>query len=312
MASVTRAIVATAQDYPAKPIRWIVGYPAGGGFDILARSLSQKMTLELGQPFIIDNRPGAAGIIGAEAAARSAPDGYTMVFIGPGELVYNQVFYKKLPYDADKDFTPVGLVAKFPLVLVVNSSVNAKNIGEFIALAKSSPGRLSYASGGLGHPNHLAMELLKQRAGIDLVNVPYRGMPPAIQDVVAGSIPAMFLDLASGTTQVKAGKVRMLAVSTRERLALWPELPTLAESGIANYEYFPWGGLAFPAGTPAAAVRRMNEALAKSLRSPDLVKRFGEAGIELVASTPEQLAELIQDDRKKWHPLIRSLGISLD
>jgi tripartite-type tricarboxylate transporter receptor subunit TctC len=312
LATAALPAVATAQAYPNKPIKWIVGYPSGGAFDFLARALAQPMAVDLGQPLLVENRPGAAGIIGMEAASRSAPDGYTVAFVGSGELVFNQVFYKKLPYDPDKDFTLVGLVAKIPLVLAVNNSIDAKDIGQFIAHVKANPGKLSYASGGLGHPTHLAMELLKQRAGMDITNVAYRGMAPALQDVVAGNVPAIFIDVATGMAQLKAGKLKMLGVSTKERIERVSGVPPIAESGIPNFDVYSWVALAFPGGTSPQIVKRMNDALGKALQSPDVAKRFTDFGIDPLSGSAEQLSGLIRSDREKWHPLIRNLGISLD
>lgn len=310
--SLAGATTATAQTYPDRPIKWMIGYPAGGASDFLARVLSQKMGPDLSQPLVIENKPGAAGILSMDATAKSASDGYTIANTGNGELVYNLGLYKKLPYDADKDFTLVGTIAKLPMVLIVQPSMPVKDVKDLVALAKKDPGKLNYGSGGIGHPVQMAMEMLKHRAGIDITPIAYRGVAPALQDFLGGSISLMYIDLASGLAAIRDGKARPIAVSTKERLAALPDIPTVEESGIKDYDVFAWQGLVVPAKTPPAAIERLRSSLNTALKDADVIKRFNEAGVQPMASTPVEFAKLVQNDRATWLPLIKSLNLSLD
>ncbi|MFN3347456.1 Bug family tripartite tricarboxylate transporter substrate binding protein [Pseudorhodoplanes sp.] len=306
------AMPAFGQTYPNRPIKWMVGYPAGGASDFLARVLATKMGPDLAQPLVIENKPGAAGIISMDATAKSDPDGYTIANTGNGEFVFNLGLYKKLPYDADKDFALVGTIAKVPMVLIVQPSMPVKNLKELISLAKKDPGKLNYGSGGIGHPVQMGMEMLKHRAGIDLTPVAYRGMAPAVQDFLAGSTSLMFVDLAAGLGIIRDGKARPIAVSTRERLPALPDVPTIEESGIPDFDVFAWQGMIVPAKTPTASVERLRKSLNTALQDAEIVKRFNEAGMQPMISTPAEFATLIQNDRKLWLPLIKSLNLSLE
>jgi len=301
-----------AQAYPSQPIRWIVPYPAGGGTDVVARTLAEEMKAGLGQQIIVDNKPGAATIIGAEALKQSKPDGYT---IGTGDtstLSSNPHLYKTLPYDPAKDFVLIGMMARFNLLLVVHPSVDAKTVKEFIALRAAAKEPLGYATPGIGTPHHLAMELFNQRSASKGLHVPYKGAAPAVQDLIAGQVPSMFLDLAAGIQHVRAGKVRVLAVASAKRLAALPDAPTLAEAGVADSEAYALQGLAAPAGTPKPIVERLNAELVKAVGSAAVVKRFDELGVEPISSTPEQFAETVRAESTKWGALIKELKISLD
>ncbi|TXL79439.1 tripartite tricarboxylate transporter substrate binding protein [Vineibacter terrae] len=303
---------ALAQAYPSQPIRWIVPYPAGGGTDVVARTLAEEMKAGLGQQIIVDNKPGAATIIGAEALKQSKPDGYT---IGTGDtstLSSNPHLYKTLPYDPAKDFVLIGMMARFNLLLVVHPSVEARTVKEFIALRAAAKEPLGYATPGIGTPHHLAMELFNQRSGSKGLHVPYKGAAPAVQDLIAGQVPSMFLDLAAGIQHVRSGKVRVLAVASAKRLAALPDVPTLAEAGVADSEAYALQGLAAPAGTPKPIVERLNAELVKAVGSPTVVKRFDELGVEPISSTPEQFAETVRAESTKWGALIKELKISLD
>ncbi len=301
-----------AQAYPSQPIRWIVPYPAGGGTDVVARTLAEEMKAGLGQQIIVDNKPGAATIIGAEALKQSKPDGYT---IGTGDtstLSSNPHLYKALPYDPAKDFVLIGMMARFNLLLVVHPSVEAKTVKEFIALRAAAKEPLGYATPGIGTPHHLAMELFNQRSASKGLHVPYKGAAPAVQDLIAGQVPSMFLDLAAGIQHVRAGKVRVLAIASAKRLAALPDVPTLAEAGVADSEAYALQGLAAPAGTPKPIVERLNAELVKAVGSAAVVKRFDELGVEPISSTPEQFAETVRAESTKWGALIKELRISLD
>lgn len=301
-----------AQAYASQPIRWIVPYPAGGGTDVVARTLAEEMKAGLGQQIIVDNKPGAATIIGAEALKQSKPDGYT---IGTGDtstLSSNPHLYKTLPYDPAKDFVLIGMMARFNLLLVVHPSVEAKTVKEFIALRAAAKEPLGYATPGIGTPHHLAMELFNQRSASKGLHVPYKGAAPAVQDLIAGQVPSMFLDLAAGIQHVRSNKVRVLAIASAKRLAALPDAPTLAEAGVADSEAYALQGLAAPAGTPKPIIERLNAELVKAVSGPAVIKRFDELGVEPISSTPEQFAETVRAESTKWGALIKELKISLD
>lgn len=299
-----------SQTYPTKPVTWVVGYPPGGGVDFIARTLSKHMAADLGQTLVVDNKAGAAGSIGASAIARAAPDGYTIGSIGNGELVFNSLLYKKLIYNPDGDLTAIGPVAKVPFLFAVNASLPVRNVQEFVAYARQKP--LQYASGGIGHPNHLAMEMFKSRAGFQIEGVPYKGMAPALQDFLSGQIPAMFIDLATATAQMASGRFRVLAVSTKERLPALPEVPTMREAGVADYDVYAWQGLVAPVGTPKAVVSRISMALGKALKNPEVEKAFRDAGMQPIPGNDADLGALVAADKKYWTALLQSLNIKLD
>lgn len=297
--------------FPSKPLRWIIAYPAGGGQDFLARHLSVQMGKQLGQSIIIDNRPGAAGIIGTEAASKAPADGYTMVTGDNGAMVLNTALYKKLPYSPD-DFTPLGFMAGFPLILVVNPASPFTSAKQWLAAVKRSPGMYSYASPGAGSPHHLAMELIKERTGSFIVHVPYRGTAMAIQDVMSGQLPMMVVDTAGGLAQIRAGKVRALAVLSPKRIAQLPNVPTLAESGVPDFEAVAWQGLFVPRGTPPDIAARLSAEMQKAIVVPEVKARLEELGLEVMPSDGPQLARFIERETKFWHKLIRDRHLSLD
>jgi tripartite-type tricarboxylate transporter receptor subunit TctC len=301
--------IAFAQAYPYKPVRWILGYPPGGGTEFIARNVANTLQGQLGQPLVIENRPGAAAILGAEAAARSAPDGYTLFMADNGTFVFHTAIYKKLPYDPVKDFAPVGMIVKGYMILLSSQFASLK---ELVEAAKANPGKLDNASNGSGTAHHLAAELLKQRAGIDVINVPFKGTAAVMQEVMSGRVAMGFADLSAARGQVTSGKVRALAVASKKRIEQLPDVPTFAELGYPDFEVYFWQGLAVPAGTPRDIVNRLSTELVKTLKTPEVEKRFVDAGMEVSPSTPDEMAKTIRDDQAFWVPLIRKLGITVD
>ncbi len=297
---------------PDPLIKWVVPYPAGGGTDNLARTLADSMRVGIGQPIIVENRPGAATNIGGEFVARAKADGHTVMSADNALLAFNEHLFKKLPFDPDKDFSYIGAIGKFPLALVVHPSFPAQNFQEFLAYVKARPGQVSYASVGNGSPHHLAMELFKNRTGTFITHIPYRGAAPAMQDVMGGQVPVMFLDLASGLSIVKSGKVRPLAIGSASRSPLLPDVPTLDELGIRNAEVFAFQGLLGPAGLPAPVVARLNQALNQALADPAVLKRFTEFGFEPLVGSPEAFRKLARAESARWGTVIRANQISLD
>ncbi|WP_416050181.1 Bug family tripartite tricarboxylate transporter substrate binding protein [Cupriavidus basilensis] len=301
-----------ADNWPAQPIRWVVPYPAGGGTDVVARTLGQAITPALGQQVVIDNRPGAATIVGADAVAHSKPDGYTLLTADTATLAANPSLYKKLPYNADKDFVHVGMVARFPLILVATPNFPARTLKEAIEYVQKNPGKVNFASPGAGSPHHLAMELFMDQTKTRMTHVPYKGAAPAVQDLLAGQVELMFLDLASGQQNVAAGKVRALGVATPKRLTALPTVPTVAEAGVPGFEAYAWQGVVAPAGTPKPVVTRLNAELVKALKSADVQKRFEGIGVEPVSSTPEEFAQYAHAEAERWGKLIKAKGITVD
>ena len=302
-------LVASAQSYPSKPIRWILGYPPGGGTEFIARTVAHTLSQNLGQQIVIENRPGAAAILGADAAAKSPPDGYTLFMADNGTFVYHLGVYKKLPYDPNKDFIPVGMIARGYMLLLSGSYASLK---EFVDAAKAQPGKLNNASNGSGTSHHLAMELLKSRAGIDVVNVPFKGTAAVMQEVMSQRVATGFADVSAARGALSGGKVKPLAVASRKRLAALPEVPTFEEAGYPDFEVFFWQGIAVPAGTPREIVSKLSTELFKAMNSPEVQKRLGDAGMEVLPTTSEQMAQQIRADQAFWVPLIRKLGISVD
>jgi tripartite-type tricarboxylate transporter receptor subunit TctC len=313
---ITLALAATsasAQTYPNKPIRLVVPYSAGGGTDFFARTVGGKLGEQLHQTIVVDNRPGAATIIGADNAAKSAPDGYTVLLADSTTLAVNPSLYKKLPYDPVKDFAPVTLTARFAMLLVVNPNLSkATDVKTFIEEAKSAGGQMSYASVGAGTTHHLTMELFMQRVGISMNHIPYKGAGPAIQDVVGGQVPAMFVDLAAGAPMIKAGKLRELAVASPKRIVALPNVPTFAEQGIGQFEAWAWQGLAVPTGTPPEAIARLNTEFAKSVADPGVRQKLVDAGVEPVTSTPEEMSAYIKSETAKWAQVIKQGNIKVE
>ena len=295
-------------DYPSKPVKIIVPSAPGGGTDIAARVLAQHLSQAMGQQFFIDNRPGAGNMIGIEAAARSAPDGYTLLMTA-STLSINQLTYKKVLYDAVRDFAPISLVVSLPSVLVVHPSVPARSLAELVALAKQKPDQLTYASAGIGTNPHLSMELLKTMTGIEIRHIPYRGVGPALNDLVAGQVGILIAGVLTTKPQVDAGTVRGLAVTGLKRVEALPDVPTVAEAGIANYEALQWYGLLAPAGTPAPIITRLHAETAKAVRSAEMKERLAADGADPVGNTPAEFAAHIKEEMRKWAEVARAAKI---
>ncbi len=301
------AAVAWAQPYPARAVRLIVPYAPGGGTDILARALAPRVSEALGQSLVVENRPGAGGNIGADAAAKAAPDGYTLVMAA--NTIAINAGLGKLPFDPVKDFAPVTMLASAPMLLVVHPGVNAKSTAELIALAKASPARLNFSNPGNGTPQHLAEELFNRMAGVDIQHVVYKGGGPALLDLVAGTTQAAVLTMASVKPFVANGKLRVLAVATAKRSQAMPEVPTIAESGVPGYEADLWYGIMAPAGTAREVVQRLNQVFARALAAPEVQERLAALGFEAAPGTPERLGEIHRNDIEKYGRLIREAGI---
>ncbi|HUP29915.1 MAG TPA: tripartite tricarboxylate transporter substrate binding protein [Usitatibacter sp.] len=290
----------------------MVPYPAGGPLDIVARLLAQKVAENTGQPVIVDNRPGAGGNIGADLVAKAAPDGYTLLMGAVATHAINPALYAALPFDPARDFVPIIQVASTPNVLVVNPAIPAASVQEFIAHAKRNPGKLDFGSGSTGSAGHLAGELFKSMAGVDMTHVPYKGAAPAMQDLVSGQIHLMFDNLASALAQVRAGKVKALAVTTAMRSALAPELPTIAESGLPGFDISTWFGVFAPAATPRPALDRLHAEFSRALASPDVRERMLALGAEPVGGTPAGFAAYIRSEAEKYARLVKSSGAKAD
>ena len=303
---------AHADGYPAKPIRFVVPYPAGGPLDTVARLLGQKVSESTKQPVIVDNKPGAGGNIGADAVAKAPPDGYTILMGAVATHAINPTLYASMPYDSVRDFAPVTQVASTPNVLVVHPAVPASTVREFIAYAKSNPGKLNFGSGSTGSAGHLAGELFKSMAGVDMTHVAYKGAAPAMNDLIGGQIQLMFDNLASSLAQVRGGKIRALAVTTAQRSALAPELPTIAESGLPGFDISTWFGVFVPAGTPREVVDRLHAEFAKALAAPDIREKMLNLGAEPVASRPEEFAAYIRAEADKYARVIKASGARAD
>jgi tripartite-type tricarboxylate transporter receptor subunit TctC len=311
-ALVAAPFVRAQSNYPEQVIRWIVPYPAGGGTDVIARTLSEAMRTTLGQQIVIDNRPGAATNIGADLVAKSKPDGYTIMSADNAVLAFNEHLFGRLPFNPQTDFSYIGAIGRFPLALVVHPDFPAKDFKEFLAYVKANPGKVNYASPGNGSPHHLAMEMFKNRTGTFITHIPYRGAAPAMADVMGGQVPCMFLDLASGLQVMQGNKVRVLAIGSATRSKLLPNVPTLAEVGVRESEVFAFQGLLGPAGLPANVVARLNGDLNKSFATAAVQKRFGDIGMEAMPGTPEQFRALALAESKRWGPVIKATGVKLD
>lgn len=302
------AFAQTDVAYPSKPIRIIVPSAPGSGPDIMARAIGQKLTESLGQPLVIDDKPGAGGIIGSEAAARSAPDGYTLIMANAGSHAVNASLYAKLPYDPVKDFAPVTLVAMAPNILIVHPTLPAKTAKDLIALAKTRPGELTFGSGGNGSTAHLSGEMFRTMAGIDIVHIPFKGSPAAVIGVIAGQIAMAFPNIPPALPHVRSGKLKALAVTTAKRSAAVPDLPTIAESGLPGYEATAWFGVLAPAGTSPAIIAKLNAAIVKSVQLRDLQERLAAEGTQAIGNTPEQFAQIIKTDIAKWAKVVKASG----
>ncbi|HZE60346.1 MAG TPA: tripartite tricarboxylate transporter substrate binding protein [Burkholderiales bacterium] len=303
---------ACAQEYPRKAIRLIVPFAPGGGNDTVARAIAQSAGASLGQPMVVDNRAGAGGILGAELAAKSAPDGYTLFLGGVGSHAVNPNLHTRLPYDPVKDFAPITLIASAPSVLVVHPSLPARTLAEFTALAKASPGRINYASNGNGSSAQLAAVLYESMAGVRMVHVPYKGLAPALVDLLGGEVQAMFSSVVAIVPNIKAGRLRALAVTGKRRAAALPEVPTLDESGVPGYEAGSWYGILAPAGTPQAIVAKLREAIVHALARPEVRERLASEGAEVIGSTPEAFAAHITAELARMGKLIRDAGIRME
>lgn len=304
--------LAAQQTYPSKPIRLIVPYPAGGATDFFARFVFARMSETLGQQVVVENRPGAGTAIGASEVARSAPDGYTLLLGDAGTYAFNPTLYKKLTYDPVRDFSPVSLTGRFALILAVNPSVDAKEVKEFVQAAKSRPGQINYGAPGPGSPIHLAMEFFRQRAGLNMTPIPYKGGADAMNDLLGGRISAMFPDIASALPQIRGGKLRALAVASEKRVAALPDLPTIGESGYPGFEAWAWQGFVAPAKTPRPVIDRLNAEFAKVMAEPAIRQKLSESGFEPQTSTPEQFADYMKAEIAKWAKVIRESNITLD
>jgi tripartite-type tricarboxylate transporter receptor subunit TctC len=304
--------VSATEPYPVKPVRLIVTNPPGGTSDILARALGDELGRSMGQTFLVDNRPGANGNLGAEILIKSPADGYTLLLTPPGPLAINASLYKSLPFDPKTAFAPVSMVAVVPLVLVVNPSLPIKNVAELLAYARSSPGKLSGASQGNGSTGHLALELLKFMTGIDVVHVPYKGSAPALTDLLAGHVQIMFDNTTSSLPHVRRGSLRAIAVAERQRILGAPDIPTLDESGVKGFEATPWFGVVARAGTPEAIVNRLSAEIKTAFQKPTLESRFSALGVELRTLSPEEFARHIRSETEKWDRIIRVSGAHAD
>ena len=296
--------------YPTKPIRMIVPFAAGGGTDLIARLAAQKLTEAWGQQVIVDNRPGAGGIVGTETGVRSAPDGYTYVLMGTSYTV-NPSFYK-LAFDPVNDITPIAQISQGPFVVVLHPGVPANNVKELIALAKAKPGQLSYSTSGAGSITHLSTELFLGMAGIKMVHIPYKGTGPALVDTIAGQVAMLFGDAPPTLPHVKAGKLRGIAVTTRERIAAAPEIPTVHEAGVPGYEVLLWQGMIGPKGVPRPVVDKVNRELVRAFNTKEMIDRFSGDGISPARATPEQFGARIRNETDLWRKVVRDTGIKLE
>jgi len=303
---------ASAAEYPVRPLEWVIPYPPGGGTDIVGRVLADEMGKALNQTIVVANKPGAATAIGASYTARAKPDGYTLMSADTATLAANPYLYSKLTYNPETDFDSVGLTVRFPLILVVNPSIPVNNYEEFLAWAKEQKGGVDYGTPGPGSPHHLATELFRIRSGLDLVHIPYKGAAPAVQDVLGGQIPMMFVDSAAGQQHIEAGTLRAIAVASAERLESFPDVPTLQELGVEDFEAYAWQGVVVPKGTPRDIIERLNAELVKALEEPSVVERFKAMGLEITPSSPQEMDEYAQAQRELWSEVIRASNITLD
>ena len=300
-----------AQAYPTKPIRFVSPYAPGGGTDILARLIGQKLSGSLGQPVVIDNRPGAGGVIGTEIVVRSPPDGYTLMLASPSPIVVAPHLHKNLAYDPLKDLAPITLISIVPAILAVHPGLPAKSLKEFVALAKSKPGQLAFSSSGNGGTGHLAGEMLKMMAGVDMVHVPYKGTGPATTAVLSGEVSTSFGNMISLLPHVKSSKLRALAVTTPKRSPVMPDLPTVAET-LPGYSAGPWYGVLAPAGTPATVINRLNQEIVKILRSPEVKENMSGEGADAIGSSPAEFAAHLRAETERWGKVVRQTRMKID
>jgi tripartite-type tricarboxylate transporter receptor subunit TctC len=304
--------VAADDDYPTRPVRIVVPFAPGGSTDVVARVLAEKLGTELKGSFIVDNRAGAGGNIGADAVAKSAPDGYTLLMATTGVLAINQHLYKSMSYDPDRDFTPVSYTSLITNILVVNPDVAARSPAELVSLAKAKPGSLTFASSGAGSSTHLSGELFKALAAVDILHVPYKGSSQALIDVMAGQVTMLFDNAPSALPFVQQGKLRALAVTSTRRLPNLPDIPTLEEAGVKGYESLSWSGLVAPAGTPRAVIAKLNAAIDRILKMEDVRARFAALGVEPVGGPPEAFARHVRTESEKWGKVVRAANIAVN
>jgi tripartite-type tricarboxylate transporter receptor subunit TctC len=302
---------AAAQSFPSKPLRIVVTYPPGGGADLVARLIAPKMAEALGQPVIVENKPGASGQIGAAEVARAAPDGYTLM-LDASSYAVNPSLYQKLPYDPAKAFTAIAVIVRFPNVLVVTPGFPAKDVKDLIATAKGKPGSISYASSGNGSAQHLAGALFGQRAGVDITHIPYKGGGPALNDVIGGQVPIFFANMASSLPHVKGGKLRALAITGSKRSPALPEAPTMSEAGVPGYEVYEWNAIFAPAGTPADVVARIADATARAVQAPEFRERIAALGGELTGFGPAESERFVRGQTELWGKVVREGGIKVE
>jgi tripartite-type tricarboxylate transporter receptor subunit TctC len=312
LTSLAATLPAAEEDYPARPVKIVVPFAPGGSTDVVARILAEKLGVELKQTFIVDNRPGAGGNIGADVVAKSSADGYTLLMGTTGVLAINGHLYKSMPYDPEKDFAPVSYTSLITNILVVNPDVPARTVPELIRLAKSKPGSLTFASSGAGSSTHLSGELFKALAGVEILHVPYRGSSQALVDVISGQVTMLFDNAPSAIPFVQQGKLRALAVTSTKRLANLPDVPTIEESGVKGYESLSWSGIVAPAGTPRPIVNKLNAAIERVLAMEDVRQRFASMGVEPVGGPPEAFARHVRAESDKWGRLIRAANITLN
>ena len=306
------AAAAPAQDYPAKPIRLIVPFPPGGGTDIAARTVANKLSETLRWTFVIENKPGAGGNLGVEQAVKSPPDGYTLVIGQTSNLAINPALYAKLPYDPLKDLSPVALIVSAPVVLVVAANSPYKSLGDLVAAARRDPGAVTFASPGNGTVSHLAGELLQRASGVKFTHVPYKGAAQAMTDLLGGQVQSFMSSVPSALAQIKGGRLRAIAVTSAKRAAEMPEVPAIAESGYVGLDATTWYGLLAPAGTPAAVIKRLNAELNRVLEMPDVRQRLAAEGGEVLGGSPEGFASLLKADRAKWGRIVKESGAKVD
>lgn len=299
-------------DYPNKPIRLISPYAAGGLTDVLARMLSKKLSERLGQSVMVENRTGAGGVIGVDTAAKATPDGYTIVLVGQGLASVNGSIQKNLPYDTVRDFAPLTMIATFPMVFVGQASAPPASVSEFISMAKAKPGALTYGSAGNASTAHLTMELFKDQVGIDIIHVPYRGEAQSFTELMGGRLSGMFATLGGTLPLVQTGKMRALAIATKERSKLLPDVPTMAEAGVPNFEVFGWYGVLAPKGTPQPVLDKLSKTLMEMAREPEFREQMASRGLEAVGSTPAELAKLIDSETRRWRAVVQKAGIQAD
>ncbi len=299
---------AAAQDYPSKPVRIIVPFAPGGGTDLSARIIAQKLSESLAANFVVENRPGAAGIVGTETVAKSKPDGYTMLVVSSSHAM-NPAMYEKLPYDTARDFAPISLLLSGPTLVVAHPSLPAKNARELIALAKARPGTLTFASAGHGTPPHMAGELFKALAKIDILHIPYKGNGPAYTDLMAGQVSLMFPNIATSMPYVRTGRMRAIGVGSKQRSAIAPEIPTINESGLPGYEMSSWFGLLAPAGTPAGVVTRLQQEITRIFKQADVREKLLAQGVEPVGSSPQEFMAFLAAETTQWAKIIKSSGL---